>query len=619
MNDKVNQNYTQEVRERILAKAKIWAENNYFDLESRKEIQDLIDQSQNAIAFNELFDRFYKDIEFGTGGLRCVMGMGSNRMSKYIVRRATYALAQTVDKYFAKNGGELRIAISYDSRRFSDLFAREAASVIAGSGAIAYIFDRLNPTPLLSFSVRYLHAHAGIMITASHNPPAYNGYKVYWNDGAQVVPPCDKEIIDAYYGIDDFNKIPYVPFEDGIVQGRIRYMGREIEDAYQQVLRRRYFHFDLAQKQGGELKIVFTPIHGTGYIPCLRALSDLGMKSVRLVQEQISPDADFSTVPSPNPEDPRALKLAVDLMEREQADIVFGTDPDADRIGVVVRSQARSHFLNGNQVGVLMLYYMLSNLKERGELSVNSLMIKSIVTSEMQTAVAKHFGMEMRNTLTGFKWMCALWNFLQKQDPKLPFVMASEESYGYLLLSEVRDKDAVSATAMLAEMALWYKLKGMTLVDLLDRLYCEIGFFDEGLLNLDYYGVEGEQKIKRIMELFRNYKHPTLGDEKIVKVEDYLQGEEREIADGNVLKVNQLALLNTPTSNVLGFTLESGSKIYLRPSGTEPKIKFYFLIHEMSDSASASARALVLAQQKMRAKQRIEFFANFFREAAEKV
>lgn len=604
----------------ILIKAKKWAENNYFDAESRKEIQELIDKEGNDSKVRaELFDRFYKDVEFGTGGLRCIMGMGPNRMSKYIVRKATHALAQVVKRHFASSAGggsvgsgqELRMAISYDSRRFSDLFAKETASVIAGNGIVAYIFDRLNPTPFLSFSVRNLQAQAGVMITASHNPPAYNGYKVYWNDGAQVIPPFDNEIIEVYNSISDFKEIAYYPFEEGIESGKIRWMGREVEDAYHQSLRKRYLHFDLCQKRGGELKIVYTPIHGSGYIPCMRALGELGMKSVRLVQEQINPDPNFSTVPSPNPEDPRALKLAVDLLNRERADIVFGTDPDSDRIGVVIRHQDKPQFLNGNQVGILFLNYLLTNLKEKGELKgKNSLVIKSIVTSEMQTAIAERFGVDLRNTLTGFKWMCGLWRELEKSNPNLHFLMASEESYGYLLLKDVRDKDAVSAVAIMAEMALWYKIKGMTLIDALDQLYGEVGFFDESLLSLDYHGREGEDKIKRIMEVFRgdsngsNGKDQDLCGEKITKIEDYWLREERDL----VARKN--SKLDIPQSNVLGFTLESGSKVYLRPSGTEPKIKFYFLIREQSGGS--------LSELKNRAHQKSTKLIAFFREKSER-
>ncbi|MBF0313798.1 MAG: phospho-sugar mutase [Oligoflexia bacterium] len=589
----------------VLEKAKAWANNEYFDMESRKEISDLLERSAHETkAKEELFDRFYKDIEFGTGGLRAIMGMGSNRMSKYTVRMATHALATVVKKHFAKSGEELRVALSYDSRRFSDFFAKEAASVLAANGIVAYIFDRLNPTPFLSFAVRYLKAHAGIMITASHNPPAYNGYKVYWNDGAQVIPPYDKEIIDEYYGISDFSTISYMNFEQGLRENKIRWMGREVEDAYHQKLKQRYFRRELCERRGDELKIVYTPIHGTGYIPCLRALSEMGMSNVRLVQEQINPDSNFSTVPSPNPEDPRALKLAVDLMKLEERDIVFGTDPDADRIGVVVRHQGEAQFLNGNQVGILLLHYLLSSMKERGELRSDSLVIKSIVTSEMQTALAKHFGVEIHSTLTGFKWMCGLWNQIEKERKNLHFVMASEESYGYLVLEDVRDKDAISATAMMAEMALWYKTRGMTLIDALDEMYKEVGLFYEGLLSLDYLGKEGEEKIKRIMEHFRSSKENTLCGEKITKIEDYELGEERDLQSGKVQK------LIVPNSNVIGYTLESGSKVYLRPSGTEPKIKFYFLIRETSKGE--------LASLKVKAKHRSEEISNFFRATSER-
>ncbi|MBF0299357.1 MAG: phospho-sugar mutase [Oligoflexia bacterium] len=594
----------------VIEKARKWANEKYFDPESREEIQNLINKhdSGDMKAEGELFDRFYKDVEFGTGGLRCIIGMGSNRMSKYIVRRATQALADVVKKNFNL---QLSVAISYDSRRFSYEFACETASVLAGNGITAYIYDKLTPTPMLSYAVRYLKSKAGVMVTASHNPPEYNGYKVYWDDGAQVIPPCDKEIITRYNDISNFNIIKFLPFEEGLKNGLIKYIGKEVVDSYHKAVYDLCFNKQMCKDHGRELKIVYTPIHGTGYVPGVRALETQGTSNILLVQEQINPDSNFSTVPSPNPENPKALKLAVDLMKREKADIAIGTDPDADRLGVVVNHKGEPYYLNGNQVAVLLLHYKLSNLKNDGKLSSDSVVIKSIVTSELQTALAKHYGVKIYSTLTGFKWMCGKLRELEGENPKLHFVFASEESYGYLSLADVRDKDAISAMSLMAEMALFYKVTAKrSLVDALDKIYEEHGLYLETLLSLDYIGIEGEKKIKRIMDLFRNYsknQKDILG-EKIVKIEDWELSEERDIQDGNVLRVS---IIDMPKSNVLGFTTEKGNKIYLRPSGTEPKIKFYFMMRDCE-------KGVDLEHLKLRAQKRATEFEQFFRDLSEK-
>lgn len=587
------------MEEQALAKAREWAQNPYFDDESRKEIQDLLDSKNTT----EIVDRFYRDLEFGTGGLRSIMGMGCNRMSKYTVRKATQALANTLLQSFSKR--PLRVAISYDSRKNSLSFAQEAAQVLAGNGIEAFIFKRLNPTPLLSFAVRFTNSQAGIMVTASHNPPSYNGYKAYWSTGGQVIPPYDEEIISAYNKLQDFGQIRFMEFESAEKKGLIHWMGEEVEEAYQKEILKFTFNRKLCQEKGDQLKIIYTPIHGTGYIPCTEILKAQGLNNLHLVESQVKPDSRFPTVKSPNPEDPEALTLAVELLKKEKGDIAYGTDPDSDRLGVVVNHHGEIVFLNGNQVAVLLLHYMLHHYKQLGQIDKNSLVIKSIVTSEMQQAVADSFGVPLYNTLTGFKWMCGLYDQMIEKDPQLKMLFASEESYGYLVHDLIRDKDAVSALLVTSEMALWYKMKGMTLVDALDKLYEELGFYHEGLLSLNFLGKEGADKINRIMEYLRYYSGKEFVGEEIVMMDDY-----QELCAVNWNTKEKRSLSFPVRSNVLGFTMKSGDKIFLRPSGTEPKIKFYFLVQEKQGS---------LKEKKDRAYAKVKKFDQFFRDISQKV
>lgn len=541
----------------IIEKAKNWGNNPYFSKEDRAEINQLLENpTANEL---ELTERFYRDLEFGTGGLRAPMGMGQNRMNKYNVRRATQALCQMIIKHF----GTGPAVISYDSRHHSKEFALEAAGVFAANGIKAYVFRTLTPTPMLSYGVRYYKAQAGVMITASHNPPIYNGFKAFWNDGAQVVPPVDKEIINAYNSLTEWSQIKYMPFDEAEKMGLACWTDEKIENDFYKVIETKVIQdTELCKTHGSELSVVYTALHGTGLVPCLEILKRLGFTKTTSIAEQESPDGSFPTVKSPNPEDPKALKLAVDQMLKSNADIAYGTDPDGDRLGVVVNVKGKPEFLNGNQIAVLMLYYIFKTKTEKKTLPDNALVIKSIVTSPLQNAIVESFGGTVKDTLTGFKWMAGLIRDLEHQNSPYNFVFASEESFGYMPHAECRDKDAVSSVAIMSEVALYFKRQGKTLIDGLDDIYGKYGFYYESLLSLDYEGIAGSQKISRIMDYFRNYPETHFAGEKIVAKEDYEKA------------------LYLPKSNVLSFNFESGNKLFLRPSGTEPKIKFYVMVRE---------------------------------------
>ena len=567
-----------------LEKAKLWAQNPYFDQDSKQEILALINEEN----FKEIEERFYKDLEFGTGGIRSILGQGLNRINKYTIRKATQALCTEV---LAQKVDSPSICISYDSRRFSFEFAKVAAEVMAGNGIKAYIYKRLNPVAMLSFSVRHHKAQAGVMITASHNPPEYNGYKVFWSDGAQVTPPNDQNIINHYYSINDFSTIKHLAFDEALAKGMIIWVGEDVENLYHQAILSKSINPKMCQENGNKLQVVYTPIHGAGLVPCTRALTDLGFKNVAVVKEQAMPDGNFPTVKSPNPENPSALKMAVDLMEKNNADIVMGSDPDTDRLGVAIKHLGEIVYLTGNQIGILKLHYILSELKKQNKLSSNSYFVKSIVTTSLLDVIASRFGVEIHNTLTGFKWICGKMNEIEKSDPSKQFVFATEESFGYLSHSFARDKDGVSSVSLMAEVALFYKLQGLNLIEALDKIYEEFGFSHESLLSLDYFGKEGQEKIARIMTNFRNKKDKDILGNTISKIKDY-----------------SLGIEGLPKSNVLGYFFENGDQFYLRPSGTEPKIKFYIMIQEKSGS---------LSEKKNRAMEKTEKLLAYINKEAE--
>ncbi len=573
--------------QKILAAARLWGQNAYFTDQDRQEIAGLIDQL--PASETELTERFYRDLEFGTGGLRAPMGMGQNRMNKYNVRRATQALTNTVIKHFGSQGSAV---ISYDSRNCSREFALEAAGVFAANGIKAHVFPELTPTPMLSFAVRHLKAHAGIMITASHNPPIYNGFKAFWNDGAQVVPPYDKEIITAYNSLTDWGQIKHMSFEEAQKKNLASWTSPEVDEAFYKVIEEKVMlDSEMIKNHGGELSVVYTSIHGTGQVPCETIAKRLGFTKFVSVAEQAKPDGNFPTVKYPNPEDPKALALAVDLMLKTNADIVTATDPDCDRLGLAVNDHGKAAYPNGNQIGALMLYYIFSRRQEKKTLPANPLVLKSIVTSPIQNAIVESFGGKVEDTLTGFKWMAGRLREHEIKKSPLSFVFASEESFGYMLHSEARDKDGVSSVAMISEIALYFKKKGMNLMEALDSVYDKYGFFFESLVSQDYEGVAGTKKIDRIMEYFRNYPESHFAGEKIVAKEDYLKG------------------VNLPASNVLSFTFESGNKLFLRPSGTEPKIKFYTMVRETSGT---------IAEKKVNALKKVKTIEDKIKECCEK-
>jgi phosphoglucomutase len=573
--------------QKIIEQAKAWGQNPYFSQEDRNEINKLLEQLPSSEL--ELTERFYRDLEFGTGGLRAPMGMGQNRMNKYNVRRATQALANMIIQNFGSGSAAV---ISYDSRHRSKEFALEAAGVFAANGIKAYVFRQLTPTPMLSYGVRYFKAQAGIMLTASHNPPIYNGFKAFWNDGAQVVPPVDKNIIDAYNELTNWNDIKYMSFSEAESNGLAAWTDEKVEGAFYAMIEEKVIQdIELVKTHGKELSIVYTALHGTGEVPCKEVCTRLGFSNYYSIPSQAQPNGDFPTVKSPNPEDPKALTLAVEHMLKTNADIAFGTDPDGDRLGVVVNNHDRPVFINGNQIGALMIYYMFMRKFELKTLPSNPLVVKSIVTSPIQNAIVEHFGGTVMDTLTGFKWMAGLIRELEEKNSHYNFVFASEESFGYMPHKESRDKDGVSSLAVMAEAALYFKRQGKNLIEALDEIYERFGFYYESLVALDYEGIEGSKKINRIMEYFRHYPESVFAGETISEREDFEKG------------------VNLPKSNVLSFTFKSGNRLFLRPSGTEPKIKFYTMVRETSGT---------LTDKKHKALEKVQSIETRIREICEK-
>lgn len=539
-----------------------WITSSFITEDERSELKQKLAERNE-----DLEDAFYKDIEFGTGGIRSILGLGTNRINAYTIRRATLAFANALKKSFS---GDISVAIGFDSRNYSIEFSREAASVLAAQGIKVHLFDHLTPTPVLSYAVRYFKAQGGIMITASHNPRIYNGYKAYWDDGCQVTPPNDVKIIDEYNSITDFSSIPIIEFDQGQKEGLIQYINEECENSYYKIIESLCLKSELCKEKGKDLNIVFTPLHGTGGSSVPRALENIGFTNVQMVPEQSEPDGDFPTVSPPNPEEPEALELAIKLLKETNADLAMATDPDTDRLGVVINHQGQEVLLTGNQIGALFLNYICEN-KELGK---NPLFVKTIVTTPLQEVIAENFGVKVENTLTGFKWICGRLKQLEDEGAKFDFVFATEESYGYLSHTDVRDKDAVNACALMAEIALFYKDQGKNLVEALDLIYEKFGFSHEQLLAKHYLGKSGAERIARIVEYFRNHQE-NLGSEfcgfKILEVEDY---QAQTIIN---LETKESRTLTLPKSNVIGLILENNNKVYLRPSGTEPKIKFYIM------------------------------------------
>lgn len=558
--------------QKILERAQSWLTEQY-DEETRKKVQELIDNDPN-----ELTESFYRNLEFGTGGLRGIMGVGTNRMNVYTVAMATQGFANYIKKM---NPGEkeLRVAVAYDCRNNSPAFANITADVMSANGIHVFLFDCLRPTPELSFAVREMHCHAGVMVTASHNPKEYNGYKAYWNDGGQLVSPHDKNVIAEVEKIADpsmvnFNRRPEL----------ITILDEKFDDIYLDKVFGLSLSLDLIKKHK-DLKIVYTPIHGTGRRLVPEILKRKGFENVYCVEEQMVVDGDFPTVKSPNPEEPAAMALAVKKAQEINADLVLATDPDADRVGVAVKNEKGEFILlNGNQAASVFLYYLLTRWHELGKLTGKEFVVKTIVTTELLFEIAKKYNVDRYDVLTGFKYIA---DKILELEGKKQFIGGGEESYGYLAGDFVRDKDAVIATSLLAEAMAWAAEQGKTFYELLCDIYREFGLYKEKLVSLTKKGISGTEEIKAMMARFRETPPTEIAGEKVVEVRDYKILEAKDLLNGKVTAIN------LPKSDVLQFFTENGSKISIRPSGTEPKIKFYFSMKgKIEGSIEESMKAL---------------------------
>ena len=542
---------------------KEWLENPYFDENTKAELKE-IQQDEK-----EIKERFYKELEFGTAGLRGIIGAGTNRMNIYTVRKTTQGLANYIA---AVNGQAKGVAIAYDSRRMSPEFAKEAALCLAANGVKAYIFETLRPTPELSFAVRELGCIAGINITASHNPPEYNGYKVYWEDGAQITPPHDSGIMAEVQKVVNYNEVKTMDEEAAKAAGLFAVIGKEIDDAYMEALKSQVIHADAIKAMAKELKIVYSPLHGTGNIPARRVLKELGFENVYVVKEQELPDGEFPTVSYPNPEADEAFELGLKLAKEVDADLVLATDPDADRLGVRVKDSKTGeyHTLTGNMSGCLLADYELGQKKEvYGKLPEDGAVISTIVTTNMAAAIAKHYGVEFMEVLTGFKYIGQqILGFETKG--KGSYLFGFEESYGCLIGTHARDKDAIVATMALCEAAAYYKTKGMTLWDAMVAMYEKYGYYKDDIQSITLKGIEGLEKIQTILENLRKNPPTEIGTYKVLSARDYK-------ADTVVnMETKEVTATGLPSSNVLYYDLNDDAWVCVRPSGTEPKIKIYY-------------------------------------------
>ena len=550
-------------KEEILKRAKAYIQEEK-DERFSKEIEDLIAKED----FNELEDRFYQTLEFGTGGLRGIMGGGTNRMNTLEINLATQGLANYVLKAFPKEAAEgtLSAVIAYDSRLNSDVFAEATALIFAANGIKAYLFSGLRPTPELSFAIRELKATTGVVVTASHNPRMYNGYKAYWNDGAQVIEPHDKGIIEEVNKVTSVKTMTRV---EAISSGKLVLLDKEIDEKFWAMCKAQLFRPDLIKEKASEVKIVYTPLHGTGTMHVEKVLGDLGLKVIT-VPEQREPDGNFPTVEKPNPEEKPALTLAVELGKKEKADCIMATDPDSDRFGTAFPDKDGNFvLLSGNQMGALLMEYVLLSRKELGKMPKNPAVIRSIVTSPFGDEICKKYGAKLLECLTGFKWIAAIEAEFEK-DGSLDYVFGLEESYGYKVEREVMDKDGISAAALCAEMTLYWRSQGKSLLEHLDDMYKEYGYFEDRAISQNFPGSSGSETMKAIMSKLRTEGLKTLGGEKVVNIRDIQQQISYDPANPSAKTA-----LEFPKSNVLQFILESGTIVSARPSGTEPKIKFY--------------------------------------------
>jgi len=552
--------------------------NGNFDEEVKKQIRDLQGSNQD-----ELADAFYKSLEFGTGGLRGIMGVGTNRMNKYTVGMATQGYANYLKQSFPND--QVKVAIAHDSRNNSRFFAETAANVFAANGIKVFLFDDLRPTPELSFTIRYLKCQGGVVCTASHNPKEYNGYKAYWNDGGQLVPPHDKNVITEVEKIHDVNDVKWSGGE-----ANITIIGKDIDQAYLKMVKSLSVYPEIISKQK-DLKIVYTPIHGSGIKLVPPALKEFGFENVHIVEEQATPNGNFPTVAYPNPEERETMGIGLQKAKELDADILCGTDPDADRIGIGVKDRKGNWVLmNGNQTAVLAFNYMIESRKEKGIAQPNDMVVKTIVTTNLIDVIAKKNGVNCYNVLTGFKWIAEL---IKEKEGKENYVIGGEESYGLMIGSQIRDKDAVSAVAILCEMAAYEKNKGRTLFEKLLDLYLQYGYYQEDLISITKKGMNGQQEIAQMMEQFRNNPPKELAGSKVVELLDYQKQVKTNLQTGTT------ETIKLPKSNVLQFITEDGTKISARPSGTEPKIKFYFSVNTKLESIDKFEQAQAKANEKI--------------------
>ncbi|MBN2863784.1 MAG: phospho-sugar mutase [Bacteroidales bacterium] len=563
--------------EKIRRKALRWL-GDEFNEETRKEVREMLENDEK-----KLVDAFYKDLEFGTGGLRGVMGAGTNRMNIYTLGMATQGLSNYINRQFGSRN--IRVAIAYDCRNNSAYFAETAAEIFTANGFEVYLFESLRPTPELSFAIRYYKCQSGIVITASHNPSEYNGYKAYWNDGGQVVAPHDEAIIDEVRKIQSVNDIKFKGDKD-----KIKMIGKETDDAFLKEVLKMSLNPAII-KRYNDIGIVFTPIHGTGVKLVPPALRLFGFKNIISVPEQEKPDGNFPTVKSPNPEEPGALKLAIEKAVENGADLVMATDPDADRLGIAVRNKEGEFvLLNGNQTFVLLINYILSQYKEMNKYDGNEYIIKTIVTTDLVETIASRYNVECFNVITGFKFFAEL---IRNLEGKKRFIGGGEESYGFLPGDYVRDKDAVASCALVAEVAAWAKSKGKSLYDLLIDIYLEYGLYKEKLVNIVRKGIEGANEIKAMMNGYRSKPPKTINNSKVIRINDYISSVSTDKLTGKETKIDLIK------ADVLQFFLEDGSKISVRPSGTEPKIKFYFSVNTKLKSAAVYDDTLQLLDKRI--------------------
>ncbi len=556
-----------------------WLSNPYFDADTKKELESIKDDEK------EIKERFYTELEFGTGGLRGIIGAGINRMNIYTVRKATQGLANYIIRAGKQDKG---VAIAFDSRRMSPEFAKETALCLCANGIPVYIFESLRPTPELSFALRELGCVAGVNITASHNPPEYNGYKAYWEDGAQITPPHDVEILKEVKAVTDFNNVKTMSEEDAVAAGLYHVIGKEIDDKYIETLKKLVLRPDCIKAMAKELKIVYTPLHGTGNIPVRRVLAELGFENVYVVKEQELPDGNFPTVSYPNPEAAEAFALGLKLAKEVDADLVLANDPDADRLGVYVKDTKSGEYisLTGNMSGCLLADYEIGQMKELRGLPADGALIETIVSTDMAKAIAKYYGIALYECLTGFKFIGQKMLDFELNGTGT-YLFGFEESYGCLIGDHARDKDAIVATMALCEAAAYYKTKNMTLWDAMIELYDRYGYYKDGIVSVTMKGIEGLDKIQSIMTSLRDNPPAEVGGYKITAIRDYKKDTIKNLATGEVTPTG------LPASNVLYFEMENNTWICVRPSGTEPKIKLYYgVVGTSLEDAEAKSKSL---------------------------